>query len=132
MATNRVFLLGRLTRHPELQFVGEKKTPVCKFRIAVNEPYRDRKTGELKETTNFPMLELWGEDAKKAAERYSKGDLVLVEGRLRTDFWENGDGERRERVFVRVDSIRKLAARKTKEGETVEVSEEISDSDSGD
>lgn len=129
MATNRVFLLGRLTRHPELQFVGEKKTPVCRFWIAVNEPYRDRKTGELKETTSFPMLELWGENAKKAAERYAKGDLVLVEGRLRTDFWENDNGDRRERVFVRVDSIRKLAARKTTEGEeTVEVSEEISDS----
>jgi len=121
MSLNFTVLMGRLTKDPEFQPL--QNTGVCRFVLAVNEPYKDRKTGEFREITSFIDVEVWGEAAERFVKRFSKGDLIAVQGRLRTDVWEDKDGNRRKRTYVRADIIR-LACPKKKETEAIEETNE--------
>ncbi len=100
---NRVFLIGRLTADPELSHT-QSGTPYTRFRIAVNNPYRDR-NGNWQEDTLFIDIVLWGDAADRAVSRFNKGTRVLVEGRLRQSTWETESGERRSRIEVRADRV---------------------------
>jgi len=118
---NKVFLIGRLVADPQLQHT-QSGTPFTRFRIAVNNPYRDR-NGNWQEDTLFIDVVLWGDAADRAVSRFSKGTRVLVEGRLRQSTWETEGGERRSRIEVRADRVVALDPRR----ETEENIEDIDD-----
>lgn len=84
---NKVFLLGNLTRDPELRRTP-KGVSVAHFRIAVSRPYT-LETGEQKEEVLYMDVEAWGRQAELVQNRLTKGRPVLVEGRLRMDTWED-------------------------------------------
>ena len=101
---NKVVLLGNLTRDPEI-----KKSPggvsVAKLRLAVNETYRDRQTGQPKEVACFVDVNVWDKQADSCGQYLTRGSQVLVEGRLVYEEWKNAQGESRNRLSVRADRV---------------------------
>ena len=104
--------LVRLTRDPVLKPVGS--THVCNFGIAVNEHYTD-KDGNKKELSNFFECELWDKGAEVFAKYMKKGDQVVIQARPRYDSWEDDNGNKRSKVFFRVDSFDFIRAKKVDE-----------------
>ena len=114
---NKVFLMGNLTRDPELRYVPSG-TAVANFTVAVNRPYKDG-TGEKKEEVSFIKVVVWGKMAEVCGEYLSKGRPVLVEGRLKSRAWEAQDGQKRSALDVVATSVQFLGARGDKpQGQT--------------
>lgn len=107
---NRVFLMGNLTRDPEVRYTPAG-TAVGDLGLAVNENYKD-KDGNLKETTVFVDVEVWARQAETCAEYLHKGSPVFVEGRLKLDQWTNPQGEKRSKLRVRADRVQFLGSPK--------------------
>lgn len=103
---NKVFLIGNLTRDPELRYVPSG-TAVATFTIAVNRVYKT-KEGEKKEQVSFLRVVVWGRRAEVSGEYLSKGSPVFVEGRLQSRSWETQDGQKRSTVEIIADNIQFL------------------------
>lgn len=84
---NKVILVGRLGKDPEVRNL-ENGAVVANFSIATSESYKDRTTGEKKEITEWHNIVLWRGLAEIAQKYLHKGDMVYVEGKLRTRSWE--------------------------------------------
>lgn len=95
---NKVILLGRLTRDPELR-VTRKGNTICKLGIAVSRKYKDME-GEMKEEVTFVDVDSFGKQAEVVAKFFTKGKPILVEGRLKFDQWETQTGEKRSKLGV--------------------------------
>ena len=112
---NKVVLLGNLTRDPEL-----KKSPngvsVAKLRLAVNETYKDRQTGQPKEVACFVDVAVWDKQAESCGQYLTRGSQVLVEGRLIYEEWKNAQGESRNRLSVRADRVQFINTARRPEG----------------
>ena len=105
-SVNRVFLLGNLTRDPELRQT-QSGVSVTDLGLAVNEKYRS-KAGEEVEATCFVDVVAWGRQAETCSQYLSKGAPVMVEGRLQLDTWETDAGDKRSRIRVRADRVQFL------------------------
>jgi single-strand DNA-binding protein len=103
---NRVFLMGNLTRDPELRYVPSG-TAVATFTIAMNRAYNTQ-TGEKKEEVTFVRVVAWGRMAEVCGEYLSKGSPVFVEGRLQSRTWEGQDGQKRSTLEVIANSVQFL------------------------
>jgi len=104
MNFNKVIFAGRLVRDPEIKDVGETK--VAKLRIISNRIYFKGR-GDKKEKCEEAIAmnaEIWG-GRSKAAEYLSKGDSCLVEGYIKEDSWEDGDGNKRYSCTIKVDEL---------------------------
>lgn len=97
ISLNRVFLAGNLTHDIELRHTNGG-TAVSELRMAANRRFRD-KSGELQDDVVFVDVEVWGKTAESCCEFLSKGDSVLIEGRLKLDRWEK-DGQPRSKLLV--------------------------------
>jgi single-strand DNA-binding protein len=103
---NRVFLMGNLTRDPELRYVPSGKA-VTTFTIAINRVFTSQ-TGEKKEIVSFIRIVVWGRRAEVCGEYLSKGSPVFVEGRLQSRSWEGQDGQKRSTIEVVADNVQFL------------------------
>lgn len=103
---NKVFLMGNLTRAPELRYTPNG-TAVSDLRLAVNRAYTTQ-SGERRQDTYFLTVVVWGKQAENCGEYLDKGSPILVEGRLQTREWEGKDGQRRNVVEVVADRIQFL------------------------
>ena len=106
---NKVFLMGNLTRDPELRYVPSG-TAVANFTVAVNRQYKDS-AGEKKEDVSFVRVVIWGKMAEVCGEYLSKGRPVLVEGRLKSRTWEGQDGQKRSTMEVMATNVQFLGSR---------------------
>ena len=104
---NKVFLMGNLTRDPELRYTPSG-TAVATLGLAVNREYRD-KNGEIQKEVCYIDVDVWARQAELCSEHLHKGSPVHVEGRLQYDTWENPEGERRSKHKVRADRVQFLA-----------------------
>jgi len=102
---NRVFLIGNLTRDPELRYVPSG-TAVVSFGLAVNTPIF-RPNSEPKEDVCFVRVVVWGKQAESCKQYLTKGRSVFVEGRLIYRSWEQ-DGKTRSTLEVRADRVQFL------------------------
>jgi single-strand DNA-binding protein len=84
---NRVQLIGRLGKDPESKFTPTGKK-VCHFSLAVSNRWKD-KNGETREATEWVNIEAWGRLGEICQEYLKKGSLIYVEGRLKTDKYED-------------------------------------------
>jgi single-strand DNA-binding protein len=84
---NKVILVGRLGKDPEVRNL-ENGATVCNFTMATSESYKDKTTNEKKEITEWHNIVLWRGLAEIAAKYLHKGDMIYVEGKLRTRSWE--------------------------------------------
>jgi single-strand DNA-binding protein len=98
---NKVFLVGHLTRDPELKYTPSG-TAVAQLSLAVNRSFK--KGEEWKTEVCFVDVTVWRERAEKCAKDLTKGGLVIVEGRLNYREWESGDGKR-SKLDVVADNI---------------------------
>lgn len=102
---NRVFLMGNLTRDPELRYLSSG-TAVASFGLAVNTTYMSP-AGEKKEDVCFVRVVVWGKQAEACTQYLAKGRPVFVEGRLVYRSWEK-DGQTRTTLEVRADRVQFL------------------------
>jgi len=105
---NRVFLIGNLTRDPEVRYLSTGK-PVADLQMAINRRYKTA-SGEAKEDTCYVGVVVWDRQAETAAEYLKKGSSIFVEGSLRYEQWES-NGEKRNRLKVNADRIQFLDSR---------------------
>ena len=84
---NKVILIGRLGKEPEVRNL-DNGVSVANFTMATSESYKDRTTGEKKEVTEWHNIVLWRGLAEITQKYLHKGDLVYIEGKLRTRSWE--------------------------------------------
>jgi single-strand DNA-binding protein len=106
---NKVILVGRLGKDPEVRNL-ENGATVANFSVATSESYKDRTTGERKEITEWHNIVLWRGLAEVAQRYLHKGDMVYVEGKLRTRSWEK-DGVTRYTTEVVGDNMTMLSSR---------------------
>ena len=86
-SVNKVILLGNLGKDPEMKVTPADK-PVAKFSLATNERYKD-KDGNWQDRTEWHNIVLWERLAEIAGEYLKKGSKVYIEGRIRTDSWDD-------------------------------------------
>lgn len=98
MSVNRIMLLGRLGRDPELRQTGNGKS-VCNFSLATSEKWGDR------EETTWHNIVCWGKTAEHCAKYLTKGREAFIEGRLTKRSYESKTGEKREAVEVVADRV---------------------------
>jgi single-strand DNA-binding protein len=98
MNLNKVFLIGRLTKDPELKNLPSGKN-LCQISIATDRFYTD-KDGNKKQETEFHNVILFGRLAEIASQYLKKGSLVFIEGRLRTRNWEDESGNKKSRTEI--------------------------------
>lgn len=91
---NNVTVVGNLTRDPELRFTPNG-TAVSSFGIAVNKRIQNKESGEWTNSADFFNVVTWFKLAENCAESLSKGDRVLISGRLSQDTWDDKDGQKR-------------------------------------
>jgi len=125
---NKVFLMGNLTRDPELKYVPSGAA-VANFTVAINRAYK-APTGEKKEEVSFIRVVVWGKMAEICGEYLTKGRPVLVEGRLKSRTWEEQGGQKRSAIDVVATSIQFIGARGEK-NQAVENKAYKSDASSG-
>ena len=111
---NRVFLMGNLTRDPELRYTPNG-TAVTKLGIAVNRRYKTQ-AGEVKEETAFITVVVWGKQAETCSQFLSKGRPVFIEGRLQSRSWETQDGPKRTVLEVNASRVQFLGKPQTAGG----------------
>ena len=103
---NKVFLIGNLTRDPELRYTPGG-TAVANLGIAVNRRFKDS-SGELKEEVCFLTVTVWDKQAEACCQYLTKGRPVFVEGVLQSRFWETSDGQKRSAIDVRAERVQFL------------------------
>ncbi|MBI3312438.1 MAG: single-stranded DNA-binding protein [Candidatus Omnitrophica bacterium] len=130
---NRVFLMGNLTRDPELRYIPSG-TAVATFTVASNRAYTSS-AGEKKEEACFVRVVTWARQAELCGEYLKKGSPVFVEGRLQSRSWETPDGQKRSTLEVVAQNVQFLSrapraveaahpAKETQAGQEVSPSEE--------
>ncbi len=105
---NRVILIGRLTKDPELRY-SQSGTAVATFTLAV-----DRARAKEKETDFIPIV-VWQKQAENCANYIGKGSLVAVDGRLQVRTYDAKDGTKRWMTEVIAESVRFLDSRANKD-----------------
>ena len=118
---NRVFLIGNLTRDPELRYIPSG-TAVANLGLAVNRRYKDA-SGNLQEEVCYVTVVLWGRQAETASQYLAKGRPVFVEGRLCYRTWEQ-DGKKRSTLEVRGERIQFLGGKRETEGPSSEAEDD--------
>ena len=100
---NKVILIGRLGRDPELRYTPSG-TPVANFPLATSETYTD-KNGNKQEKTEWHKIVVWNNQAENVTKYLSKGRLALVEGSLQTRKWTDNQGQDRYTTEIRAQRV---------------------------
>jgi len=107
---NKVFLLGNLTRDPEVRYTP-KGSAVADLGIAVNRQYT-LDSGEKREEVTFVDVTFWGRTAEVAGEYLRKGRSIFIEGRLQLDTWDDKQsGQKRSKLKVIGETMQMLGGR---------------------
>lgn len=104
MDLNKVMIIGRLTRDPELRVIGNG-TNVCQMGVATGYAYTNQQTGQKVEQTEFHNVVLWRKLGEVAAQYLKKGSKVFIEGRLQTRSWDAQDGSKKSRTEIIADNM---------------------------
>jgi single-strand DNA-binding protein len=96
---NMVFLMGNLTRDPELRYTPNGQA-VTSLTIATNRQWTDKDSGDKKESAEFTDVVVWGKMAENVANYLKKGRRAHIIGRLQTRSWEAQDGAKKYKTEV--------------------------------
>src|ERR1700752_3591154 len=92
---NKVELIGRLGKDPEIKNL-QNGSPVANFSVATSERWKDKRSGETQEKTEWHNIVIWNEKTIEFVEKYlTKGDLVRIEGKIQPRKWQDQDGKDR-------------------------------------
>lgn len=98
---NKIIVMGRLTHDPELRRTGSG-TPVCSFSIACDRDFKSQ-SGE-KETDFFDVV-AWRTTGEFVSKYFTKGRMVVVEGRLQIREWQDKEGNKRRSAEINADNV---------------------------
>lgn len=119
---NRIIIMGNLTRDPELRQLQTGQS-VCRLGLASNRQFKNRQTGMMIQEVCFVDVDVWGAQADSCNQYLQKGRLVLVEGRLKFDSWEDADGNRRSKHSIVAERVTFMPANMTQQQDTEEQEE---------
>ncbi|MCM8757667.1 MAG: single-stranded DNA-binding protein, partial [Candidatus Omnitrophica bacterium] len=105
---NKVFLIGNLTRDPELRYTPQGNA-VVNLRLATNYRFKDR-NGQQKTETCFVTVVVWNKQAELCNQYLRKGRAVFVEGRLQSRSFEDSSGQKKNVLEVRAERVQFLGA----------------------
>lgn len=104
---NKVFLIGRLTRDPELRYTGSN-TAVASFTVAVNRTFTNQ-NGERE--ADFINVVVWRKQAENVKNYLSQGSQVAIDGRIQTRSYDDKDGNKRYVTEVVADNVEFLGSK---------------------
>jgi single-strand DNA-binding protein len=117
---NKVILIGHLGADPELRTLANGDT-VCNLRIATTDKWKDKASGQSKESTEWHRVVLFRRLGDIAGQYLRKGDVAFIEGRLRTRKWQGTDGQDRYSTEIEANAMQMFSgARKQQESELLE------------
>lgn len=99
---NKIILMGRLTRDPELRHT-QTGTAVASFSLAVDRDFKDKQTGE--KTADFIDVVAWRQTGEFVSRYFTKGRMAVVEGRLQIRDWTDKEGGKRRSAEVVADNV---------------------------
>ncbi|MBI2055584.1 MAG: single-stranded DNA-binding protein [Candidatus Sungbacteria bacterium] len=104
MNFNKAFVLGNVTRDPELRTTTSGQS-VCSFSVATNRFYKDQ-SGQRQQTAEFHNIVAWGRLAEICQQYLKKGSLVFIEGRIQTRSWQDqNSGQKRYRTEIVTETM---------------------------
>lgn len=104
MDFNRAMLIGNVTRDPETRATPTGQS-VCSFGVATNRVWKDKQSGERKQSAEFHNIVAWGNLAQTCGQFLKKGSRVFIEGRLQTRTWDDPSGNKRNRTEIVADNM---------------------------
>lgn len=107
---NKVILIGNLGADPEVRYSPDG-TAVAKFNIATSDQWKDRNTGEMKKSTEWHRIVAFRRLGEICGEYLAKGKQVYIEGSLRTNQWQDKDGNKRYTTEIIASQMRMLGSR---------------------
>ena len=99
---NRIIIMGRLVRDPELR-TTQSGTPVTSFTLAVDRDFKNRESGE--KSTDFIEVVAWRQTAEFICKYFAKGRMAVAEGRLQIREWKDRDGNGRRTAEVVAENV---------------------------
>lgn len=119
-------LAGFIGQDPKLKDVGSSK--VVEFSVATDETYKDKKSGEYVNKSEWHNVKAWGKLAEMLANKYKKGSSIMLEGKITTESWDDKDGNKRSRTVILVNNVFRIPSKSSKSQD----SSNDSSSDNGD
>ena len=113
-SVNKVIIIGRLGKDPELRY-SQGGAPICSFSVATDESYKDR-DGNKVERTEWHNITVFQRMAEHCANYLAKGSLVYIEGSLKTDKWQDKDGNDRYTTKITAQRVQFLDRKQDGEG----------------
>jgi single-strand DNA-binding protein len=99
---NRIIIMGRLTRDPELRHT-QSGVAVASFSLAVDRDFKNKESGE--KATDFIDVVVWRSTAEFVSKYFTKGRMAVVEGRLQIRDWNDKDGNKRRSAEIVADNV---------------------------
>jgi single-strand DNA-binding protein len=103
MNLNKIFIIGNLTRDPELKTLPSGAS-VCSFGLATNRIWKDQ-NGQKQQDTQFHNIVVFGRQAEVASQYLTKGSLALIEGRIQNRTWDAADGTKKNRTEIVAERV---------------------------
>jgi single-strand DNA-binding protein len=115
---NKVMIIGRLGKDPETRYMPNGDA-VCSFTTATSETWKDKTTGEKREQTEWHNIVAFRKLAEICSQYLTKGSLVYVSGRIKTEKWQDKEGNDRYTTKIYADEMKMLGS---KDGQRTEQS----------
>ncbi|MBS1199161.1 MAG: single-stranded DNA-binding protein, partial [Proteobacteria bacterium] len=106
-SVNKVILVGNLGADPETRFMPSGD-PICNLRLATTDSYKDKSSGEKKETTEWHRIVMFGRLAEIAGQYLKKGSQIYIEGRIQTRKWTDKEGQERYSTEIVANEMKML------------------------
>lgn len=108
---NKVMLIGNLGKDPEVRYTQGGQA-VATLSVATSRKWTDKNSGERKEETEWHSVEVWGKTAEMCGEHLAKGRTVYVEGRIKTEKWQDKQsGQDKYRTKIVADAVQFLGGK---------------------
>ncbi len=104
MDINTVFLMGRLGRDPEIKYLPSG-TAVANLNVATNYSKKDKEKDEWISETVWHSVKIFGKVVDSYVSKFKKGDIVVVQGTIREDTWEDSEGNKKYKKYVLANNI---------------------------
>src|SRR5438445_440071 len=108
-SVNKVILVGRLGRDPELKYTANG-VPFCRFSMATDDVWNDKSTGERQERTEWHNIVAWDRLAEICNQYLTKGKLIYIEGALQTREWDDQEGNKKKTTEIRAREMVMLSS----------------------
>lgn len=109
-SVNKVTLVGHLGADPEIRYMPSGDA-IANFRLATTDRYKDKATGEMRESTEWHRCAAFGRTAEVCGEYVKKGSQVFVEGKIQTRKWTDQSGVEKYTTEIRVNELQMLGSR---------------------